>query len=145
MLPVFIRPARIEDKDLFTEWAMSTPGNEVDPAVLKYANTSIRCAFTREKIICFMPVQRPLHMESLAVNPEASELEVAAALRSLLQDVVTSAYAEGSGEIYFVATEETVPELATPRGFKKMPWSVYRVKLSELEGDSDPRTAKKSA
>lgn len=129
----FVRDARPADTPLFAEWAVATPHNEIDPAVLTYRSTTCLCAYNADGPVVFMPVQRPLHMESLAVRPGAPEHEVAHALRSLLQNLVTTAQAEGRGEIYFMATEDTVPKLAHRHGFEKLPYSVYRLKIKDLE------------
>ncbi len=135
MKPVFVRPARPSDFETFAKWLANTPGNAADPAVLGYRNTSFKCAFTSEKIIAFLPIQRPLHMESLARNPEASEREVAAALKALVQDTLMDAYREGSGEIMFVASEETIPQFAERYGFEKLPYTVYRLRLKSVENE----------
>jgi hypothetical protein len=137
MLPVFVRPARLSDRLLFCKWALTTKNNAIDPKVLTYKNTSIRVACNKNGPIVFMPVQRPLHMESLCVNPKASSGEVAVALRALFQDVILSAMQEGSGEIFFAASESTIPELAKKAGFEELPWKVYRIKISDLEKESD--------
>jgi N-acetylglutamate synthase-like GNAT family acetyltransferase len=133
MLPVFVRAARKEDREKFAEWAAKTPKNELDLDVVGYKSTSFRCAYNRDKIICFLPVQRALHMESLARNPDASDTEVAAALLALLQDTMRSAEEEGVGEIYFMGTEETVPKLAARRGFEELPYRIFRLKLKNSE------------
>jgi hypothetical protein len=130
---VFVRDARPTDVTQFAEWATKTPNNEIDPAVLAYRSSNCLCAYTKDHVVLYMPVQRPLHMESLAVSPDAAEHEVAAALRALLQHLVGVAQEEGRGEIYFMGTEKTVPKLAERHGFEKLPFSVYRLKLKDLE------------
>jgi hypothetical protein len=137
MLPVFVRPAKASDRKLFCEWALSTRNNEIDPSVLTYKNTSIRAICNKNGPIMFAPIQRPLHLESLCINPSASIGEIAVALQTLFQDAITSAIQEGSGEIYYVATEETIPTFSKKFGFEELPWKVYRLRISDIEKRSD--------
>lgn len=129
---VFVRDARPSDTDQFAAWASTTPHNEIDPGVLTYKNSSCLCAYNQDGVIAYLPVQRPVHMESLAVRPGAPDHLVVQALQAFLQYLVTAAQVEGSGEVYFMGTEETVPKLALRHGFEKLPFSVYRLKIKDL-------------
>lgn len=140
---VFVRPARPADKDKFVEWTLGTKNNLFDAGVLTYPNSYTRCAFNQNGPIAFIPVQRPLMLEWLAINPEADKLEVAIALRELVQDAVSQAYQQGSGEIYFLCNEPTTEKLAAANGFEKIPVSVYRMKLSDLERPSHDTNVEK--
>ena len=129
-----MRQARPDEAATFTKWALSTPGNEIDSGVLTYKTTTARVAFDSDGPIVFQIIQRPLHMDSIAVRPGAAPHEVANALRALLQDTISTANAEGSGEVYFVGSEDTVPTIVQNQGlFEKMPYSLYRLKLKDLE------------
>lgn len=130
---VFVRPARIEDKELFVNWTIGTKYNLFDSKVITYPSTYIRCAFNKKGPIIFLPVQRPLMMEALAINPDADKIDVAVALKELTQDTVSQAYANGSGEIYFLCQEESTEKFAEHNGFERLPYSVFRMKLSDLE------------
>lgn len=145
MYPVFVRPAKPEDWNIFQTWMIANPENGLDPDILKYNSTSIRCAFDAEGPIAFLPVQRPLHLESLAFRPGITEAQQAAVLRSFLQDVVTAAHVEQSGEIYFLASEPSVPQFAERYGFEEMPWKVYRLKIRKLEGPDASREGDRGA
>jgi hypothetical protein len=137
MLPVFVRQAKKEDRKKYCEWALATENNGLDPTVLTYPSTVIKVAFNKDGPLVFLPLQKPIHMESLAVKPGSSESEVAAALMVLLQDVVSDAMREGVGEIWFEGTEPTVPKLAKRRGFEVVPYTVYRLRIADLEKKND--------
>lgn len=138
MLPVFVRAARPTDRDLFIKWITETPHNEADPNVVGYRSTTFRCAYNPDKIVGYLPLNRPIHLESLAWNPEATGTERAAAIRSLVQDAVRSAEEEGVGEIYFAASEDSLPRFAEKYGFEKLPFSVYRIRVKDFEPKCQP-------
>jgi len=72
-------------------------------------------------------------MESIATRPGASKLEIAEAMKELTQQFVTQAHSRGAGEIYFLGTDEGTDQLATNQIFEKLPYSVYRLKVKDLE------------
>jgi hypothetical protein len=133
MYPIFVRPAKKDDQKRYVQWAISTENTGLDPTVLTYPSTSIKVAFNKDGPIIFLPIHRPIHLESLAVRPGATDGEKAAALRALLQDVITVAMQEGVGEIWYQASEETLPEFAKKAGFKEVPYKIYRLKIADLE------------
>ena len=137
MLPVFVRPAKQNDRKQYCEWALATQNNGLDPTTLTYPSTVMKVAFNKDGPLVFLPLQKTVHMESLAVRPGASETEVAAALGALLQDAVSTAIQEGIGEIWFEGTEPTVPKLARKRGFEVVPYTVYRLRIADLEKKND--------
>jgi len=51
----------------------------------------------------------------------------------LTQQFVTQAHSRGAGEIYFLGTDEGTDQLATNQIFEKLPYSVYRLKVKDLE------------
>ncbi len=139
MKPIFVRRARLEDRDLVVKWMVETPHNEADASVFGYKSTTFRCAYSQDKIIAFMPLQRPLMLESLAKNPEATPIEMAAALRSLIQDVLRSAEEEGAGELYFLGSEASLPEFAKKHGFEEVPFKVFRIRVKDFEPKCQPQ------
>jgi N-acetylglutamate synthase-like GNAT family acetyltransferase len=84
----------------------------------------------------YIPIQQPLMMESVAVRPGADPIQAATALRELLKATVMQAHVKGAGEIYFLSNEDTIQTFAAKHAFTKLPFSVYRVKLSDLEKES---------
>ena len=133
MLPVFTRPAKKEDQRKFCEWALSTENNGLDPGVLTYPSTKIRVAFNRDGPLIFLPIHRPIHLESLAVRPGATNGERASAIRALFQDAINEAIQNGIGEIWYQASEDTLPEFAKKAGFEEVPYKIYRLKIADLE------------
>jgi len=131
---IFIRPTRLQDKDQCLEWIQNTEGNVYDLGVFLYPTTYTRCAFNSKGPIAYLPVQKPLMVEALAVNPEADKLEVAMALKELIQDTVSQAYQQGAGEVYFTCIPgSSTAKFAEAHGFEEIKMSVYRMKLSDLE------------
>jgi len=130
---VFVRPLKAEDAEHFTDWAFHTKNNLLDPAALLYPTSFTVCAFKQSGPILYAPVQTPLMMESLAINPESTELEKAAALKSVAQFLVSQAYLKGVGEIYMFIGDESTAEFAKRQMFEEVPFRLFRLKLSDLE------------
>lgn len=129
---LYVRPATVADADQFTEWSRATPDNAFDPEVAAYPSTITWCVYDRFGPLMFMPMQRPLMMESAAIRPGASKSEIAAAFKELTQQFVTQAHITGAGEIYFLGSEAGTDFLATNQLFEKLPYSVYRLKVKDL-------------
>jgi hypothetical protein len=122
---------------MFAKWTVANlEKNSADPGVLNYPTTSLLCAYDVDGPLMFLPVQQPMMMESVAPRPGADPLQTAVALRELMKAVVMQAHLKGVGEIYFVSDEATIQPFAEKHAFKKMPYSLYRVKLSDLEKES---------
>lgn len=128
-----VRPAKPEEAGKFFEWAESTPNNEFDPEVPRYPSTVTLCAYDKDGPVVFMPIQQPFVMDALAVKPGAEKADVAVALRELLHAAVTQAHIKGIGEIYFLGTEDGTDHIAENQLFEKLPYTVYRLKLKDLE------------
>ena len=130
---IFVRPAREEDREQFIQWSLNTKNNLLDPDIIKYPTTLVWCAFDENGPIVYVPVQQPLFMESLAINPEASPALVAMALKELTQNLVTQAHLKGSGELYFLCADDETIEYAKRQAFTEMPHRIFRIKVSDLE------------
>lgn len=135
---VFVRPVRKTDVSQFVEWSRDTKNNLFDPEVVNYPSTLVRVAYNCLHSIVFVPVQRPMMLEALAINPEATEMEVAAGLKELTQDAVSKAHDLGAGEIYFLCRDEVTSAFAEKHGYEKINVPVYRIKLSDLEKPENP-------
>ena len=133
MKHIFVRPARDGDLNKFSEWTVETRDNLADARALMYRNTVIWCAYDQNGPIVFVPVQKPAMMEALAINPDSDPVDVAIALKELTQAIVTQCHIDGTGEVYFLCKEESTQRFAEKQLFEKLPWSTYRVKLSDLE------------
>ena len=130
---IFVRPAKPQDREVFIDWTVSTEDNIADLDVITYPSTYVRCAFNSNGPVAYLPIQRPLMLEGLASNPEADKIDVAMALKELVQDTVSQAYIQGSGEIYFLCGSESTKKFALAHGFEEIKLSVFRMKLSSLE------------
>lgn len=131
MLPTFVRMARQSDGPEYLEWAKDQP--DVDLFIPLHPGTFVLAAYDKSKKIALLPVQRPYVLETLAPNPEASELEVTSALREFIQYLVTRSQAENVAEIYFLGSDEDTSTFAQNRIFEKLPYTVYRCRISDLE------------
>ena len=137
---IFVRPAREEDREQFIQWSLKTENNLLDPDVIKYPSTLVWCAFDENGPIVYVPVQQPLFMESLAINPEASPALVAMALKELTQNLVTQAYLRGSGELYFLCRDEATIKFAKKQAWKEQPWRVFKIKVKDLESPQNEQS-----
>jgi len=130
---VYVRPSTPKDLPLFSKWLQGTKDNLFDPSVFTYKGTTAWCAYNQSGPIVFMPAQRPFMMESLAINPDASEIDVAVALRELFHAIVLQAHQAGEGEVYFGCSDEATIAFAIKHEFKEVPFRMFRVKLADLE------------
>ena len=130
---VYVRPARPEDASLVVKWSAETANNLWDPEIGKHPGTVTLCAYDAEGPLVFMPVQRALMLEALAIRPGASGMDVAVALKELTQACVTMAHAGGAAECYFICKDPSTEAFAAHQVFEKLPWAVYRLRLSDLE------------
>lgn len=128
-----MRPAVERDGASFSAWTVGTKDNLHDAEVLKYKGTVVWCAYESGGPVVFVPVQRPVMMEALAINPDSDPVNVAIALKELVQAIVTQCHIDGTGEIYFLCKEETTKKFAEKQAFEKLPWDMYRLKVADLE------------
>lgn len=128
-----MRPAKPADAAQVIKWSMETQGNEYDPAVITFPTTFTLCAFDKDGPVAYLPVQQPLMMDSLALRPDCDMTTAANAIVQLVQAAILQCSLKGSGELYFLGTNELTNAMAEKHGFEKIPWSVYRLKLADLE------------
>ena len=134
-MTIFVRPARESDSEKFTKWYSKS--NSFDPAVIHFPETYVLCAFD-DKILGFMPVQMLSFtssqvLDSLVMNPEATDLEVAGAMRELVKHAITIGYLKDCEDIYFIGDHPETNKIAE-RIFTKVEYPVYRLNLRDLEG-----------
>lgn len=132
MKHVYVRAATEEDIPKFVEWSGQNP--HFDAAVMGYPSTFTLVAYDGNGPLAFMPVQQPFYMEAISFKPDSSDFEKALAMKELTHALITYCHAKGSGEIYFVGTNEGTNKFAASQAFEEMPFKVYRVKLHQLEG-----------
>ena len=102
---------------------------EFDPRILDYPTLKIVTTYNGKGFISHLPSQQALVLESVGVNPEATELEKAQAIRYAINGQMLVASSFGLKEIYFIGTDERVISLAEAHGFERLPWPVLRLKL----------------
>lgn len=132
MKPVWVRQLKVDDQKYLAKWMVETPQNLLDPDVFGYPETSILVAHDEQPLI-FMPIQLTATLESLAVRPGASPLQVAEALKQLIKATVLLAGAKGIHELYFLCKDPDVVKLAKHHGFEELPWTTLRLKIDKLE------------
>lgn len=143
-MTVFVRPARAEDSPIFTEWYLKSPSFDSD--VIRFPESYTLCAFKKGKILGFMVVRTvdSRHFQVLncfVPNPEATELEKAAASRELVKQVFFLGYLKQIPEIVFVGDHpetnriahcfEPADELQTEFNTN---YPVFKCVLKDIEG-----------
>lgn len=123
-----IRFAEPEDVKTCVDWLNATKGNLYDPGILKYPTLRILCAYNGAPV-AYLPTQRALFLESLAVNPEAPLLERAQAFRDLVKNSQLLASDGGIKELYMLCEDENVLKVAEGHGFERVPYPLVRMKL----------------
>lgn len=131
MLPIFIRPVRPSDATNIIEWSKNQPG--WDAFIGCHPGTFALCAYNKNKIVAYLPVQQPFVYETFAPNPEASEAELALSMKEFTQFLISQAYLKNVAELYFLSTDVATSDLAEGHIFERLPYSIYRVKVADLE------------
>lgn len=131
---VYVRPAKPDDSKAFLDWSLETPNNEFDPQVARTPTTIVLCAYDKDGPLAYQPVQKVFMMDSFAHRPGNTHLQNAEALKNLFQATVTEAHCQGVNEIYFLSTEPGTDKLTKNHAFEELPYRVFRVKLTDLEG-----------
>lgn len=134
-MTMFVRPAREADGFTFAQWYSKHPS--YDPSAVKFPTSYTLCVFKNDKIIGFLPVQELVFtssqvLDSLIMNPEASDLEIAEGMRELVKHCITIGYLKDCEEIYFIGDHPETNKIAE-RIFQKVEFPVYRLNLRELE------------
>jgi len=127
--PIKVEKATSADVPEMSDWmAKLSHRNNIDTAIFGYPATDVLKASNGKGII-YMPRQRVLFLESLAINPEAQATDVALALRALLQVSEYEARILGHGEMYFLCADEETCKFAEHHGMEKVTLTLYRRKL----------------
>jgi hypothetical protein len=110
--------------------------SHLDPEVLLYPSTRLLQAYEKgtAKPLLYMPVHQVFMMESLGPNPDASPMEIAAALAQITKTVCWEAQNQGIGEFYMPCSDGNVIKMAEAHGFMRMTYDeTHRRELSEAE------------
>ena len=131
---IFVRPAKAEDTQKFVDWSLENPNNGFDPEVAKRSTTLVLAAYDKTGVLAYQPVQQVFMLEALAPRPGEDKLRIAAAMKEFTQAIVTQCHLKDIGEVYFLGTDAGTDAMATNHAFEKLPYSVYRMRVSDLEG-----------
>jgi len=129
---IWVRPIETaKDVELLTQWSNDNKVNLFDSAVLGYPKTQVFVAHKQEPLV-MLPVQMTFTLESLAINPAATNLEIAESMRQLLKHIVYKAHELGIKEINFFTADEQTSAFAG-KYFEEIPHRLFRLKLDSLE------------
>lgn len=134
MRSVWARPSQSKDIQEIDKWLRETKQNLFDPDILQYSHSIRFLTASRDaRSIVHMPVQSVLMLESLAVNPDATEAEVAIAVKEL----VHAAVAQGANEVYWICKDAGINNLAERHGCELVlddpdRGKLWRVKVNKL-------------
>jgi hypothetical protein len=123
-----IKLAGPEDAPALVEWLNGTKGNLFDPRILEYKTLRTLCSYDGQPI-AYLPTQRTLFLESLAVNPAASLMDRAQAFRDLVKGAELLAASDAIRELYMLCADEAVLKIAQGHGFERVPYPLVRMKL----------------
>ena len=123
-----IKLAGPEDAASLIEWLNTTKKNLFDPTILQYPTLRTLCSYDGQPI-AYLPTQRALFLESLAVNPVASLMDRAQAFRDLVKGSQLLAASDGIRELYMLCEDEAVLKVAESHGFERLPYPSVRLKL----------------
>ena len=123
-----IKAGEKKDHAEIIAWLNSNPANQFDERILAYPTLEIITAYGDRNVL-HLPVHRALVMESLAVSPDATEMEKAQALRDVTKSAEYLASRYGIKELYFQISEEQVKKIASNKdvGFELV--TMARMKL----------------
>lgn len=114
-------PSLPQDIAKLDERLRTTPDNLFDADILNYRDKlKFYCARTEGRPVLHMPVQNILMLDSLAVEPDATEMEVAKAIAVLMQFIIGKAIEQGYNEILFMVRDKSVATYAERHGFETM-------------------------
>ena len=130
-LPIFVRPARKGEGGTFLEWSKDIPG--FDPEMAYHPGVPTVAAYNKQRVVAYMPVNTPYFMETIAFNPESTNLEKALAMAEFVKFLVAQCYIKGVPEVYFLGTDDMTDKFALDHVFEQLPYKLYRVKVSDLE------------
>lgn len=115
--PIKIDKMKPSDIPEMADWMSGLSGrNNIDSAIFGYPATDVLKA-SNGKGVVYMPRQRVMFLESLAINPQAQASDVALALRALIQVSEYEARMSGHGEMYFLCSDKETKDYALHHGF----------------------------
>jgi hypothetical protein len=129
---VYVRPAHSYESQQFLDWSLENAKGNFDPEVARFKSSITWCAYDSDGPLVFQTIQRPLMLESLAPRPDATNQQIASAMKELTQNAVTQAHVMEAGEIYFLSSDADTDKFAASHIFEELPYKVFRCKLADL-------------
>jgi hypothetical protein len=114
--------------DEVKDWLSTTRNNDLDPAIFSYPTLRVLCAYDGEPE-AYLPIQMCVVLESLALKPGIDAHQYMEAIRTLVKGATLCASDAKVREIYFIATDEGVLNVALNHGFEKIESPVLRMRL----------------
>ena len=111
----------------------------LDPETLTYPVTRILVA-ENGKPVMFLPVQTCYVLESLGPTKEASDMEIASALKQLTAILHYESSKAGHGEMLFFCGHPATQNFAEKHGWERVDIPIYRWKVSR-SGEETPSEA----
>lgn len=141
MKDIWTRYATKEDLNEIWDWSARIKDiNLADPELIDYPTLAVMCAHREGKALLYAPSQQALVLEGLAPSPDASELDIAQALKAIITAYVIHCSKLGIREIYFLCKDERVVKIATRHGFSVMPWTTLCLDIKDLERPRPPQS-----
>lgn len=114
--PIKVEIMKLDDLPQMAEWMSALSSrNHVDTSIFAYRATDVLKASNGQPLI-YMPRQRVMMLESLAINPDAQQSDVALALRALIQVSEYEGRVAGHGEMYFLCSDPETKRYALAHG-----------------------------
>lgn len=132
---IIVRPAQDGESEVMLEWLNLTLGhNCFDVDCLNHDSTFTLAAADTTGPLGFLPVQRPLMMESIALRPGLSESMQALVMTRMTEQVVAEAYRRHAAEVCFLSQNPATSRFAEDHLFGKVQYDFYRLNLRETFG-----------
>ena len=129
MKEMTIRPLQQYDIGEFSHWTMRNEVmNRVDPDITTYPTLNVWLA-QNGRHVAYLPVHSVLMLESLAPNPNATDLELVQAIAQLVKHVIAASWGSGAREIWFHGTDPRVNRIAERHGFERVTGDMFRLKV----------------
>jgi len=128
MTPIKIELVTADDIEILVKWLTESTDNLLDRDVYFYPNVQVLKAVT-DHSIAFLPAQLTITLDSPAINPQASKLQIASSLRKLILHIRSQALDRGVREINFFTASDEMAEFAKAHGFEEIPHRLFRLKL----------------
>lgn len=102
--------------------------NLIDSTVLAYPATVVLVAESDNPKL-YMPVQTVFMLDSLGPTPEATDRDIASALKGMVNVLAWEARKAGHGEIYMPCSHERTSQFAERHGFERYNVPMFRMRL----------------